>query len=281
MDFTKIFPEKDHYLNTESTETKCESILTEGRSDEPDPESLQQIVTINEPKKYIPLKSFFSNKPDPKEVIEQFPKITRIRIGLNMLDSINDINVLSELKQDIFELQSYYMKRLSIYYLSKMPFNDDIELVIDRMNQLCDPKFLIEIEMSEQETVNGYKLYNSKSNFPFDTYQEFVKIWNEPDMTKEEFLKSYNDEACTEWSKMDENGESYVGFYLAPEDSEERKNAWFLTREKNGESLWALPYPKKFILKTIDIGCSNYQECVRYSNFVCEWMKRKIDQMTN
>jgi len=234
-------------------------------------------------------KMIFPKQKDPMEIIESFPQIDKIRNGLEVLDTVTDIQVLSELKETIFELRYYYcskqmnlMVALDTNFIGfkTIPFSREIDKVVDRINQLTDSKYLVPIIMSEGEVVNGYKLFELNKNYvSFDIYQLYLEEWNTPDMTEEEFMKLYDETACTEWSKMDEHGDSYGGFWKFPKGTYENDNAWRLTRENNGECLWKLPYPKKFILHTIDIGCSNRHESVRFSNFICEWMKRKINQM--
>ena len=94
--------------------------------------------------------------------------------------------------------------------------------------------------------------------------------------TFEEFYKIYSETACAIWYKIDRHGETFGGFWKYPEGSKERENAFELSREDNGKGLYELPYPKEVILETIIMGCGNSRECVRYSNFICEWVKRKI-----
>ena len=38
-------------------------------------------------------------------------------------------------------------------------------------------------------------------------------------------------------------------------------------------------YSSELKLWTIDIGCRNREECVRYSNFLCHWIEQKINQI--
>jgi len=49
----------------------------------------------------------------------------------------------------------------------------------------------------------------------------------------------------------------------------------------NYKSLLELPYPRKHIKASIDHGCSNRMESVRYSNFFCEWIKRTAQTSPN
>jgi hypothetical protein len=67
---------------------------------------------------------------------------------------------------------------------------------------------------------------------------------------------------------MDRNGEPCIGDY----DRD-------LVCEDNFKGLCELPYPRELIKRTIDLGCGNRNESVRYSNFICEWVKRKAGLM--
>jgi hypothetical protein len=142
--------------------------------------------------------------------------------------------------------------------------------------------YSIPVSLSEDEKVNGYQLLNLNEEYgkPFYWYNDFQNMenhYNTPNtMTKEEFMEKYDEEACSEWSKMDENGECYGGFYNYPKDSDEYKNAYDLTRKANGEALYNLPYSHALIFETIRIGCNSLQESVKYSNTICEYVKRKL-----
>jgi len=95
-------------------------------------------------------------------------------------------------------------------------------------------------------------------------------------MTREEFLKKYDDNASFEWSKFNEQGKYFVRFHNCSEDSYEYKNAYKLTRDVNGNALWNLPYSHALIFETIKYGSDHLQECVRFSNCMCEYISRKL-----
>jgi len=156
----------------------------------------------------------------------------------------------------------------------------------DMANYLCrkfDGDYEQELHMSENETVNGYKLYNTqngKSILRRQDYEKCVEMWkNNKQYTHEEFMQLYDEGACSDWAKIDAHGESYGGYWKYPDGSPGKQNAWHLTRKENGEALWNLPYPKEVIFETIEIGCGNRMESVRYTNFLCEWIKRKMEQL--
>jgi hypothetical protein len=90
------------------------------------------------------------------------------------------------------------------------------------------------------------------------------------------FWAAVRREACTEWNRMDETGEYFVGAWRAPEGSEERDNAFHLTFDRNVAALWALPYPKTVVLEALRLWC---HEGVAHTRIVCEWTRRKRAQI--
>src|SRR5207248_3201723 len=131
-----------------------------------------------------------------------------------------------------------------------------LKIYYDIAKKVCDyydSNYEAPLCIEKEEQVNGYNLYDVKSGITimrrkdFDT---FIKIWDEnEDLDKEIFMEKYDSKACSDWSKIDENGECFEGYYKCKEGSFERENAWILTREKNGLALFNLPYPKKVLLK--------------------------------
>ena len=74
---------------------------------------------------------------------------------------------------------------------------------------------------------------------------------------------------------MDRHGECYGGFWIT-----DKENAWNLSQQDNFQGLYELPFPHDLIFRTIDIGCRNLMESVRYSNFLCYWIEQKMKQMS-
>jgi hypothetical protein len=229
-------------------------------------------------------------KKSPEDVVDSFPGINIIRDKLVNLSTIINIEELSQLKKSIFDLQEYYCKEMNcqsqfdLGSYGQLPFEKDVLKIVQRMEELSPPKFMESLIMSSTEEINEYFLYDIKKYplFAYDDFISYCEIWNsENQPEKYEFLEQYDEIACSDWSKMQPDGESFGGYYNYPEDSYEKQNAYQLTRDHNGQALWELPYPKTFIIKTISLGCSSRQESVRYSNFICEWMKRKILQMNS
>jgi hypothetical protein len=108
---------------------------------------------------------------------------------------------------------------------------------------------------------------------------ELKKMYeNNKPMTFDEFKIEFEKDACTEWSKMDEHGECFGGFWKSNEP-EIRDNAYTLSGENNCKKLYELPYSHKLKLWTVNYGCRTRLESVRYSNFLCHWIEWKIIQM--
>ncbi|ARF08209.1 hypothetical protein Catovirus_1_259 [Catovirus CTV1] len=128
-----------------------------------------------------------------------------------------------------------------------------------------DHPFNNDLIISDQEKVNGYYLYNiDKPLVTYDMYCNLVKLWKKN--TKYDlidFFELYDQKTCIEWCKQDRYGDHCsLGFGV--------------TKTDNCLGLYKLPYPHDVILESIDFGCNNRMECVRYSNFFCEWLKRKM-----
>lgn len=85
--------------------------------------------------------------------------------------------------------------------------------------------------------------------------------YEEEDLRDEEFIEWFEEEACTDWSKQDVQGEPYgSASWRAEED-----DAYETTRKENMEALMALPFPRQFLIWTARYGCHNRFECVAYS----------------
>ena len=77
---------------------------------------------------------------------------------------------------------------------------------------------------------------------------------------------------------MDDQGESYAGFWRS-DDPDTRANASQLSFDHNTLKLWELPFHTAFLSKTVAIGCSYREECVKYSNFLGYWVQQKTQQL--
>jgi hypothetical protein len=185
---------------------------------------------------------------------------------------------------------------LGIYYTANgrpLPYQDAAEELGKRLAALTPAWYLNPLLLPDIDEV-GEVDFPCESirdlKFGYHIYLDWKAIWfGRPDKhppeesprlaptaSWEEFYKQFRKEACTEWHKMDEEGESYGGAWQAEEGSEERKNAWELCGERNARALYSLGYPPAFIMHTIHVGCSSRRESVPYCAMLCEWMKQKI-----
>nr|QBK86308.1 MAG: hypothetical protein LCMAC102_01030 [Marseillevirus LCMAC102] len=210
-------------------------------------------------------------------MIAIFPEIDELR--QLQANTTKDLKQLKRISKLLFELQRLCCRgAVQLPNIYPRIFSQEIEDVNNKIKKLSKTNFYDQLIMNKEEEFNGYKLYDMITPVIHEyKFKKWLSAWNDTtNITKENFLKIYDKTADNDWGKMDEHGIDYGGYWRYPQDSYEYKNAYDLSRKKNGECLWNLPYPKKFVLKTIDAGPI---ENVRYSNFLCEWMKRKIKQM--
>lgn len=159
-----------------------------------------------------------------------------------------------------------------------IPVDPDRKAIVDRIRALESPKYQNPLVMTNLEEVNGYALYPCVGPIMDEKeYKEYTRFWTEPQeaLTLDEFLVLYHGTICYDWGKMDTHGRSFGGFWDYPDGSPEKEHALSLTMDANGRALWKLPFPKRFLIKSIDLG----EECVRYANFLAVWMERKMIQM--
>lgn len=223
----------------------------------------------------------FTKNKDRNDIINSFANIEFIRSEFNVLNTINDIDRLIILANEMNMLHDFVMREETILYTPVNLFECDYKKIENQCKNICPIYYTNVPQIKDTEFINGYQLYDCVTLFPYYMYYSWLRLWNKNDANLEEttFLELYYNTACTRWSKMDSNGNNFGCFWDLPKYTNEYKNAYFLTREKNGKLLWNLPFPKYFILETVNIGCNNLMDSVRYSNFLCEWMKRKINTM--
>lgn len=207
-------------------------------------------------------------------------------------DQVNKQNTYNIYK-DIDYMESAYEKQLRkesrcnmTIYPPIIYLKDYYEMIYDTLVQRDKTGYYDDLILDTNEVVNGYELYK-KTKLPImrkKEYDEFQKLWeiNDP-YTPEEFASEFDEIACSEWNKVGRDGEYFVKFWKYPEGSDEKTNAWSLTRDDNCQGLWELPYPKSVILKAIKYACdiTGMFESVKCINFICEWIKRKTAQMAD
>ncbi|AYV85443.1 MAG: hypothetical protein Satyrvirus17_3 [Satyrvirus sp.] len=214
-----------------------------------------------------------------KKFLEQYPPENND--VLNSFHNFDDyIMVTTEISKliDYFNDISYYQK----YHGNANLFGTEIaklNSILDFLKQLS-AKFDTCITIGEDE-INGYNIGKYKLFYIcYDDFLDMEYYWKKEDIPYEEFKNRFEDTACTEWNKMDKYGECFGSYWKYPEGSYEWENAFDLCEEENCRALYELPYPKQFLLYTVRYGCRNRLECVEYSNFLGEYMKRLVEKFS-
>lgn len=217
-------------------------------------------------------------------------------------ESIDDIALILH-KLDAIECEYVRMFISNFCFPAPEPFKNYIMFVTNIIYKFVPEWYKIPTCIDKTEQVNGFKLFTmhepdlnestkkwfhnldeckSQNWIRYDYFLKLEKLFNEKNtMNKKEFLEKYNTTACIDWSKQNENGEYYSELWKYPEGSYERKHALDISRNTNGEALWNLPYSHSLIFETMNYGCNTGQESVRFTNFMCEYVKRKLDNKKN
>lgn len=196
---------------------------------------------------------------------------------LNYIDIIDCIEFLEALYDKIYDYSEMVRRRKGINNLFPIPIELAADRVLRRIHALTPSWYRTSVDTSDDEIVNGYALTNSSkfNEVSFNTYKKLCKVWDEDDqLTYTEFVDEFKTFACSEWCKMDPLGVEYSEFWHS-EDPDILKCASHLTRQRNMEMVWKLPFPKRFIFAAIEIGCSRNQESVRDCNHFGVWFERK------
>ena len=244
---------------------------------------------------YIPLNFWFnSNKYDPHE---EFAKL--LETNSQFAECFNKTLFLlypqilkyhtNDTTQDLLKLYE------SLDYMNSMIRNQGItsksyftplyEKLWDLLKENDVDEYYCNLIMTKNDIANGYNLFEAKE--PIMRYDIFIgfrdMLLNDEykNITYDKFISKFEKCMCSEWHKCNRYGEYYTGFYEYPEGSIEKENAWQLTYEDNCKSLWELPYPKKLVLKCIKYLCNNHGHGANHINMMCEWIKRKHQQMVD
>lgn len=134
------------------------------------------------------------------------------------------------------------------------------------------------------QKVNGFhidfhRVSKRKSFMTKQTYDKLVKAWLKPNMDETTFKSKCKKEMCPGWHRKDIYGGVSKGYWDYQEGTYEHREAYTLSKEYAIYRLSVLPYPRKVILKTIEIGCRNRLESVIFSNFLCDWVFREYKQI--
>lgn len=143
------------------------------------------------------------------------------------------------------------------------------------------------ISYTDDDERNGYALYTVSHNIMQEAdIERWVETWNkccEDDDDDLEywpgFWDHFTDTTCSDWCKQDDHGECFGGFWQAEDGSFDNENAYTLSQRHNAIQLYNLPFPNKLLFETVENGCSNRMESVRYSNMCMCWFVDKAAAM--
>lgn len=208
----------------------------------------------------------------------------------NAPERIDDGPASSEVREyaTSSDFRSYTPLGSSFVSVSNTPFGVADESPWDMMDVLSNVSHIAieqtstndayrsECIVSSDERVNGFHLYDA--NLPLvsrGVFYQLVEVWNidsnrhdDDDDDFDAFVAQCTQLMCSDWRRMDACGVMFEGDQLYENNPD-------VTLRSNILALFRLPYPLRVILFTIEEGCLSGKECVRYSNFVCEWISRK------
>ena len=226
----------------------------------------------------VPLNFWFNNNKNErfeKVKSEILPKVSQIMGSINFEST--DPAYYSDIKDSIIDCRYNLQRACGIIYPLPKYFQAELDFIENNIKDRVIPeKFYKKLIFNKIDEINGYKLYDCEENImDWFSFIDLTKSYRDSKIySREEFFEKCSDECCTDWAKMDRHGECYGGFWLT-----DKENAWDLSRQDNFQGLYELPFPHELIFRTIDIGCSNRMESVRYSNFLCWWVECKMKQI--
>lgn len=240
-----------------------------------------------------------------RQTFEDYPKINEYRSKLEQLDSYNlddmKVNIhnyhieetykfIENTQELINDAYDFWIKVNRMMYSLHHPMQYDINK-LDKMKKILDiytdplAAYYYDTTITMPDKIDIYEPYSEleRNYFEYNYFKELCRLLDDKSMSKEEFVEWAEGNACSDWSKQDEHGECYGGYWKYPEDSEEYENAYDLSREKNlkllSELTVSLCYEDnlsyKFLQWTVDYGCSNRLESVRYSANLAYWFIEK------
>jgi hypothetical protein len=189
---------------------------------------------------------------------------------------------LIQLELSSEEIREHDFKLINEGSVGQCQHHKTVKNIVNRVKLYLDNMYYQHnVVTSSVQFLNGYHLFDSTANIM--SMEDFRHLWELFVKNKQVPFRKFEDTfgqiACSNWSYINELGEKDKSNWDAPEDSFENENAWFICRTNNCNKLFALPYPKEVIIESIIFGCRNGKDSVRYSNFICEWVRRKAIQL--
>lgn len=242
----------------------------------------------------IPLEFWFTPKPNPKSImngnniLEKYDTLARIEC--KNADIAVSHDEIAKILDNLYNLENEcvfkWLSRedsglaLPMIHPRPQPLFEHIEYVKNLLMKFTPTWYMIPIKMSKTEQINGYYLYDTEQSTeltPFMRYDIFLKLeslLNDTNkMTNEQFLEKYENEISFEWSKFNKHGEYITG---AHQNFDDYLNECELTKNENGKALYDLPYSHAIIFETIRYGFTGIHQCPRFTNYICEYVIRKL-----
>lgn len=188
------------------------------------------------------------------------------------LDEINDIQDLLDLEDMFKEWGNLIAKAYNLHRNVYLPGHEYCSFIkeLSKINE--------RVRLLEKDIPNA-KLLDINGPLGNIRWSCFMKIVNKHCFklnVKDDFKIWLDKNLCSDWYKMDLEGTSFGGYYLLPEGTYERENAWDLSRNDAIEKLLKLPYPRDLIKWIINYGCSTRMESYRFVKNTCIWFDKMI-----
>lgn len=192
------------------------------------------------------------------------------------LDEINDIQILRDLEDMFMEwdqlISKAYKEYTQIFFDSRLYAHFGFEL-----RQIAE-----RIRLLEEQQIPNVKLLDQNGPIRKIRWSCFMDIVEKHCFTRNTVSSNRDFEAWLHenlsyyWSKIDLEGVFLGGFYLFPEDSDERENACTLTHKTAIVKLVKLKFPRNLIKWLIEYACATRQESYRWVKNACIWFHRMI-----
>ena len=128
---------------------------------------------------------------------------------------------------------------------------------------------------------NGFWMQCVRPTHPADpeTVQQVVELWQQNQaMTIQQFCDKFDHVACSDWSKMQPDGEPFGGAWdLDDLDDPDGSTAWDLTRYQNFVCLAKMPFPRQCLLYAVDYLCSFRCESPVQVKDWLEWIRSHVE----
>lgn len=224
---------------------------------------------------------------DPTEALDSFEGKDALNVYLKNLDQMDSLNELCALKDAFLTYNNHvntyhkkqyreWEKRVHCWSLNIPLYNyfqATIGAIQSKLTEVTLKQIPGAVVLNANRVAYPNGLYFEWFNF-VECVDEFCLSSNQP--TPENFREYLDHNLCTDWNKMDMEGESFGGYWQYPEGTYEREHAYELCGKENKEALFALPYPYALIMWTIKFGCSSRLKSVKFSRTVCKWFHKMI-----